>query len=296
MQPGLVVNLRFTARPCNLRGKVQMKIGNKIFDFENEAYIMGILNVTPDSFSDGGKFNTVETAVKQAGKMILEGAHIIDIGGESTRPGHAEVDAQTEINRVVPVIQALVATYDTPISIDTSKAQVARAAIEAGANLINDVWGFKKDPAIASVAAEYGIPCCLMHNRTEANYHNLIPEILEDLKESINIALKAGLDKENIMIDPGIGFAKTVSENLVVMHHLEDFLSLDYPVLLGTSRKSMIGKTLNLTATERVEGTLATTVFGYMKGCRIFRVHDVKENLRALRMTEAMVNLPNINK
>ncbi len=273
-----------------------MKIGNKIFDFEKEAYVMGILNVTPDSFSDGGKYNTLETAIKQAGKMILEGAHIIDIGGESTRPGHSEVDAKTEISRVVPVIQALVATYDTPISIDTSKAEVAKAAIEAGADLINDVWGFKKDPDIASIAAHYNIPCCLMHNRIQADYKNLIPDILDDLKESINIALASGVSKENILIDPGIGFAKSLEENLVVMNRLDDFLDLGYPILLGTSRKSMIGKTLNLTARERVEGTIATTVYGYMKGCRIFRVHDVKENLRALQMTEAMVYPKDISK
>jgi len=260
------------------------------FDFNKKSYIMGILNVTPDSFSDGGRFTSLEKALEQAGKMIEEGAHIIDVGGESTRPGHQEVSINEEISRVVPVIKALKKTFHTPVSIDTSKSQVAEAAILAGASLINDVWGFKRDPKIAKVAAQYKVCCCLMHNRVKQDYTDLIEDIKTDLTASINLALEAGVPKENIMIDPGIGFAKTVDDNLVTMKHLEELLSLDYPLLLGTSRKSMIGLTLDLPANERLEGTIATTVLGYQKGCRIFRVHDVKENLRALRMTEAILN------
>ncbi len=265
-----------------------MKIGNTIFDFDNNSYIMGILNVTPDSFSDGGKFNNVDTAVAKALTMVEEGAHIIDVGGESTRPGHEELSVQEEINRVVPIIEILAKSISVPISIDTSKESVAKAAILAGASLVNDVWGFKKDPDIASITAKYKVPCCLMHNRTNANYSNLIDDMIIDLNESINLAISAGIPKENIIIDPGIGFAKTVENNLFVMKHLDTFKKLNLPILLGTSRKSMIGLTLDLPVDKRLEGTIATTVVGYLKGCRLFRVHDVKENLRALRMTEAM--------
>ncbi len=265
-----------------------MKIGNTTFDFDNNSYIMGILNVTPDSFSDGGKFNNVDTAVAKALTMVEEGAHIIDVGGESTRPGHEELSVQEEINRVVPIIEILAKSISVPISIDTSKESVAKAAILAGASLVNDVWGFKKDPDIASITAKYKVPCCLMHNRTNANYSNLIDDMIIDLNESINLAISAGIPKENIIIDPGIGFAKTVENNLFVMKHLDTFKKLNLPILLGTSRKSMIGLTLDLPVDKRLEGTIATTVVGYLKGCRLFRVHDVKENLRALRMTEAM--------
>lgn len=266
-----------------------MKIGNTHFDFNNDAYIMGILNVTPDSFSDGGHFNTLEHAVEQAKKMIEDGVHIIDIGGESTRPGHEIVEIDEEISRVVPVIEAIRKLSDIPISIDTSKSAVAEAAIKAGASMVNDVWGFKKDPELATVTAKYNVPCCLMHNRNNSNYHHLIEDMKSDLLESIDIAVKAGVAHEQIMIDPGVGFAKTLADNLAVMKNLDVFNDLGYPVLLGTSRKSMIGLTLDLPVDERLEGTLATTVLGYIKGSRIFRVHDVKENLRALKMTQAMV-------
>lgn len=263
-------------------------IGSKTFDFSSNSYIMGILNVTPDSFSDGGKFTTVENAVTQALKMIEEGAAIIDIGGESTRPGHETLAIQEEINRVVPIIEALSSRTDIPISIDTSKSQVAEAALQAGAVMINDVWGFKKDPLLANVAAKHKVPCCLMHNRDNKDYDSLMTDLLSDIKESVQLALDAGVNANNIMIDPGIGFAKTVEDNLEVMKNLEQLQTLGYPILLGTSRKSMIGLTLDLPVDERLEGTIATTVLGYTKGCRIFRVHDVKENLRAMLMTQAM--------
>lgn len=267
-----------------------MKIGSKYFDFEHQGYIMGILNVTPDSFSDGGKFNSINEALQHAKEMIKQGASIIDVGGESTRPGHEELTSEEEIQRVVPIIKALAAAIEVPISIDTSKSEVAKAAIMAGASMINDVWGFKKDHQLAAVAADHNVPCCLMHNRENKNYNNLIEDMKIDLEESIHIAIRAGVKPENIMLDPGIGFAKTLEDNLTVMKHLDAFITLGYPILLGTSRKSMIGLTLDLPVTERLEGTIATTVLGFSKGCKIFRVHDVKENLRALKMAEAILN------
>lgn len=266
-----------------------MKIGNKDFEIGKRTYIMGILNVTPDSFSDGGKFNNLEAAIKHAKEMIEEGADIIDVGGESTRPNHIPVSEEEEIQRIVPIIKALSKEIDVPISIDTYKGKVAEEAVKAGAALINDVWGFKKDPYIAEVAAKYNVPCCLMHNRENTDYSNLMEDVLNDLKESIDIALKAGVKPENIMVDPGVGFAKTYENNLDVMNHLEDFADLGYPVLLGTSRKSTIGKALDLPEDQRVEGTMATTVVGIMKNCDFVRVHDIRENKRAAVMTDAIV-------
>lgn len=272
-----------------------MIIGKQHFDFDRQGYIMGILNITPDSFSDGGKYTSTEAAINQALLMEKEGAAIIDIGGESTRPGHTELSEEEEIDRVVPVIEALIPRLSIPISIDTSKSKVAEAAIKAGAALVNDVWGFKRDPRLAAVTSSYNVPCCLMHNRTEkihlpkgSEAEILIKTMLDELQESIDIALAAGIKKDQILLDPGIGFAKTLEDNLQTMQSLAQFLSLGYPVLLGTSRKSMIGLTLDLPVDQRVEGTIATTVYGYIQGCRLFRVHDVKENYRALQMVSAM--------
>lgn len=266
-----------------------MRIGTKSFDIGKQTYVMGILNVTPDSFSDGGRFNNTASAVEQAKLMVQQGADIIDIGGESTRPNHTPVGEEEELQRVVPIIEAIRRELDVPISIDTYKGRVAEAAIKAGANLINDVWGFKKDPYIAEVAARYGVPCCLMHNRDNAEYKDLIADMITDLQESIDIAHKAGVKKEDIILDPGIGFAKTYEMNLEVMRKLEKLTKLGYPLLLGTSRKSMIGITLDLPADQRVEGTIATTVMGIMKGCDFIRVHDVLENKRACVMTDAII-------
>lgn len=266
-----------------------MKIGKKDFQIGKKTYIMGILNVTPDSFSDGGKFNNFDLAIRHAKEMIEEGADIIDVGGESTRPGHTQVSTEEEISRIVPIIKALVKEIDIPISIDTYKGAVAEEAIKAGASLINDIWGFKKDSYIAEVAAKYDVPCCLMHNRDNTDYNNLMEDVLNDLRESIDIALKAGVKPENIMTDPGIGFGKTHEQNLEVMNHLEELSTLGYPVLLGTSRKRIIGNTLDLPVDQRVEGTVATTVIGIIKSCDFVRVHDVKENYRAAVMTDAIV-------
>src|SRR5471030_921176 len=242
-----------------------MKIGNREFKIGERTYVMGILNFTPDSFSDGGIFNNIDTALAHIEKMIEDGADIIDVGGESTRPNHIQVGEDEEINRVIPIIKAIREKFDIPISIDTYKAKVAEKALEAGANLINDVWGFKREKDIAKVAAKYNVPCCLMHNRDNKDYKNLIEDILEDLKESIKIAKDAGVKDENIILDPGIGFAKTYNQNLETMSNLERLRELGYPILLGTSRKSMIGLTLDLPVEERVEGTVATTVIGIMK-------------------------------
>lgn len=265
-----------------------MKIGNQFFDFEKNAYIMGILNVTPDSFSDGGRYHSVDKAVRHALQMVSEGADIIDIGGESTRPNHTSVSAAEECQRVVPVIEKLVQQTDIPLSIDTSKSLVAKEALAAGATMVNDVWGLKKDPGMAKTIQTYQVPCCLMHNRTGPTYDDFINDVLADLEQSLAIAASAGIPTDQIIIDPGIGFAKSLDQNLSLMNHLEQLQKFNLPLLLGTSNKSMIGLTLNLDIANRLEGTLATTVIGYLKGARIFRVHQVQENKRALSMTQAI--------
>lgn len=266
-----------------------MKIRNQIFDLENNIYIMGILNVTPDSFSDGGRFNHIDAALKHAEVMLEEGADMIDIGGESTRPGHEPVSEEDEIARVIPVIEAIRQRFDVPISIDTYKAKTGRLALEAGADLINDVWGFRREPALADVTAEFDVPCCLMHNRDNMDYTNLLEDIISDLQLSVDLALGAAVARDNIILDPGIGFAKEQADNLYMMKHLEDLKNaFDLPILLGTSRKRMIGNVLDLPTDERVEGTVATTVIGVMQGCSIFRVHDVKANRRAALMAHAI--------
>lgn len=266
-----------------------MRIGNKEFNIGERTYIMGILNVTPDSFSDGGKFNEIEAAVAQAKKLIKDGADIIDIGGESTRPGAEYVTEEEEIKRVVPIIKAIKEQLDVIISIDTYKSKTAEEAVKAGADIINDIWGAKYDKNIAKVAAKYNVPIILMHNRQPKPYENLMKDVVADLQESIDIVIEAGVKKENIILDPGIGFAKTYEENLIVMNNCEIIKEMGYPILLGTSRKSMIGLTLNLPVNERVEGTLATTVMGIMKGMEFIRVHDVLENKRVAVMTDAIL-------
>ena len=266
-----------------------MRIGNKEYKLGERTYIMGILNVTPDSFSDGGKFNEIEAAVRQAKKLVEDGADIIDVGGESTRPGAEYVTEEEEIKRVVPIIKAIKKELDVTISIDTYKSKTAEEAIKAGADIINDIWGAKYDKNIAKVAAKYNVPIILMHNREDKSYENLMEDVINDLQESIDIALEAGVKKENIILDPGIGFAKTYEENLMVMNKCEVIKAMGYPVLLGTSRKSMIGLTLNLPVNERVEGTLATTVMGIMKGMEFIRVHDVLENKRVAVMTDTIL-------
>jgi len=262
------------------------------FDLEIGArtLIMGILNVTPDSFSDGGNFNNVGHALNHAIAMVKEGADIIDVGGESTRPGSDEVDEKEELKRVVPVIQELKRFINKPISIDTYKANVAEAALEAGANIINDVWGFQRQPEIAHVAAKYNVPVILMHNQSGTEYDTDIIEAMKAFFEvSVNIALEAGVKKENIILDPGIGFGKNLEQNIEVMRRLDEFQSLGYPILLGISRKSIIGKTLDLPTHDRLEGTIALNTLGIQLGAEIIRVHDIKENVKAAKMVDAVV-------
>lgn len=267
-----------------------MLIGNRNFETGNHTYVMGILNVTPDSFSDGGRFNQIDAALYRVEEMIHDGADIIDVGGESTRPGYEQISEEEEIARVVPVIEQIKSRFDIPLSLDTYKASVADAGIRAGIDLINDIWGLKADADMAAVIAKSELPCCLMHNRKEAVYQNYIADVLADLEDSLEIAERAGIARENIMLDPGIGFAKTYEQNLLLLQQLEAMHSFGCPILLGTSRKSVIGLTLNVPATERVTGTVATTVMGVMKGCSFVRVHDIKENVEAIKMTEAVLH------
>lgn len=266
-----------------------MNIGNREFDIKNKTYIMGILNVTPDSFSDGGRFNELDAALFHTEEMIREGADIIDIGGESTRPGYTVITETEEIERVVPVIEKVTVNFDIPVSIDTYKSAVAEAALKAGAHMVNDIWGLKKDPEMAAVIARSGAACCLMHNRENTDYGDFMADMIKDLAESVKIAESAGISREKVMIDPGVGFAKTYEQNLMAINNVEALHQLDLPVLLAASRKSVVGLALDLPKDQRLEGTLATTVMGVMKGCAFVRVHDIKENKRAILMTEAIL-------
>lgn len=266
-----------------------MRIGSREFDKKHHTYIMEILNVTPDSFSDGGRFNHIEAAIKHAGEMIAEGADVIDVGGESTRPGYTKISDEEEISRVVPVIEAIKQRFDVPVSIDTYKSEVAKAAAAAGADLINDIWGLKYDNKMAEVIAENNLACCLMHNRTNTEYSNFMEDMKQDLKETIAIARKAGIADDRIILDPGVGFAKSYENNLEVIRRLGELKELGYPLLLGTSRKSVIGLTLDVPAAERVIGTTVTTVMAVQAGCMFVRVHDIKENRQAIEMAEAIL-------
>jgi dihydropteroate synthase len=286
-----------------------LQIGSFTFHWGSRTYIMGILNVTPDSFSGDGiiaKGDAVDFSVKQAGDFLEGGADILDVGGESTRPGSAPVNADEEMERVIPVIEALRKNFpETLISIDTYKASVAEAAIQAGARIVNDVWGFRADAEIASAAAKHKTPVILMHNRSNpasvevreklggayigAEYRDLIEEVKRELLASVEIAKKAGVEENAILLDPGIGFGKTREHNLELINRLDEIRSLGYPIVLGTSRKSFIGFTLDLPPDQRIEGTAATVAVGITRGADIIRVHDVKEMARVARMTDAMV-------
>lgn len=267
-----------------------MIIGNRYFDTRNRTYVMGILNVTPDSFSDGGRYNEMDAALFHAEEMIAEGADVIDIGGESTRPGYTMISAEEEIERTAPVIRAMKERFDVPVSIDTYKSKVASAAIEAGVDMINDIWGLKYDKDMAKVIADSGKACCLMHNREKAEYTDFFSELLNDLEGVLRTAKQAGIAAQKIMIDPGVGFGKNYQQNLEVLCRLREMQQWGYPVMLGTSRKSVIGLTLGLPPEERVEGTIVTSVLAVENRCAFVRVHDVKENVRAIRMIEAIYN------
>ncbi|KXG08241.1 Dihydropteroate synthase [Anoxybacillus sp. P3H1B] len=266
-----------------------IQCGPYTLDIKQKTIIMGILNVTPDSFSDGGKFNAIDRAVEHAKQLVDAGADIIDIGGESTRPGAEKVALEEELKRVIPVVKALANEIKVPISVDTYKAEVAKQAIEAGAHIINDIWGAKADTKMAEVAAHYQVPIILMHNRHQVDYRDLINDMISDLLESVELAKKAGVKDENIILDPGIGFAKTAEHNLQVMRHLDKFVQLGYPLLLGTSRKSFIGHVLDLPVHERMEGTGATICLGIAKGVHIVRIHDVQPIARMAKMMDAMI-------
>ena len=267
-----------------------MYIGGQEFATSGKTYIMGILNVTPDSFSDGGKYSGRDAALKHVEEMIRDGMDILDIGGESTRPGYTKISVEEEADRVVPVIEAVKSRFAIPVSLDTYKYQVARAGIQAGADLINDIWGLRYDEGqMAETIAKSGLPCCLMHNLAEADYGDFMEDLASDLAETLRIAEAAGIREDRIILDPGVGFGKTYDNNLEVINRLESLHIFNCPLLLGTSRKSVIGLTLDLPAGERLEGTLVTSVFGVIKGCSFLRVHDVKENKRAVQMAEAIL-------
>ncbi len=265
-----------------------MIIANR--EFKDHTYIMGILNVTPDSFSDGGRYADIDNALKHTEQMIKDGADIIDIGGESTRPGYTHITPDEEMQRVCPVIERIKQNFDTPVSIDTYHHATALAAVKSGADLINDIWGLQYDNGeMAAVAAEYSVPVCIMHNRKEAVYSDFLNDVLADLSKSISIAINAGISRDKLITDPGIGFAKSFEQNLMLTNNVEILHKLGLPILLGTSKKSMIGLALDLPADQRCEGTLVTTVFAVQKGCLFVRVHDVKENKRAVIMTEKLM-------
>lgn len=266
-----------------------MQIGNKEFQTTNKTYVMGILNVTPDSFSDGGQYQKVDLALKHVEKMVLEGADIIDIGGESTRPSHTPITEAEEIERVMPVIEGIKSRFDIPISLDTYKPAVAKAGIDAGIDFINDIWGLQYDEEMATVIAGSKLPCCLMHNRKEATYTNFMRDIESDFGRTIQLAQNAGIENDKIILDPGIGFGKSQEQNLFLLNSLQELYMYGYPLLLGVSRKSVIGNVLNLPVEDRLEGTLATTVLAVIKGCMFIRVHDIEANVRAIQMMEAIL-------
>jgi dihydropteroate synthase len=289
-----------------------LQVGKHTFNWGTRTYVMGILNITPDSFSgDGllpgeGRDEGVSAALEQARHFLADGADILDVGGESTRPGSEPVSAEDELERVIPVIEAISKEFsDALISVDTYKARVAEAAFKAGAHLLNDVWALRADPALASVAAAYRVPVILMHNRSNpasveirqqlgnayigSAYENLMEDVKRELLSSVDLALKAGVEETRILLDPGVGFGKTRQHNLELINRLDQVRSLGYPVLLGTSRKSFIGFTLDLPPDQRVEGTAATVAVGIVRGADIIRVHDVREMARVARMTDAIV-------
>lgn len=265
-----------------------MIIGNKEFDTRNHTYIMGILNVTPDSFSDGGKHMGRDRALFRVEEMLKEGMDILDIGGESIRPGYIPISEAEEEERVLPVLEAIKASFDVPVSLDTYKAGVAAAGIKAGADLINDIWGLQHDPAMGKLIAESNAACCLMHNRKEADYDRFMEDVAADLTHIIRRAKEAGISDDKIILDPGVGFGKTYEQNLTVIKRLDELGRLGYPLLLGTSRKSVIGLTLDAEPEDRLIGTVVTGVFGILKGCSFLRVHDVKAHVQAVKMAEAI--------
>ena len=253
------------------------------------TYVMGIINVSPDSFSGDGFDCNIQGVIDQGLRFQTEGADILDLGAQSTRPGYQEITDDEELRRLMPALEGLIDTVDIPISVDTHKPVIAKAAIETGASMINDIWGLKYNPDIALISAEYETPIVMMHNQSTTDYSDLIPNMLESLNSSINLALQSGVAKRNIIIDPGIGFGKTPDQNLEIIKRLKEFLTLGYPILIGTSRKSTIGYILDAPPDQRIEGTASTIALSIAEGVDIIRVHDVKEMVKVSRMTDAIV-------
>ena len=265
------------------------RCGSMEFNWGERTFIMGIVNFTPDSFSGDGLGNDIDAALSQARRFIEEGADIIDVGGESTRPESAPISADEEAKRVIPLIEKLAKEATVPISIDTYRSEVARRALEAGAAMVNGVWGFQRDEKLPQVAAECGVPVVITSNQRETAYDEILPEVIASLRKDINLALDAGVAWENIIIDPGIGFGKTVEGNLELIRRLGELKVLGRPILLGTSRKSVIGLVLDLPADQRLEGTAATIALGIANGADMVRVHDVLQMVRVSKMTDAIV-------
>jgi len=264
------------------------RCGNTNFRWGERTYVMGIINVSPDSFSGDG-LSTVDAAVAQAERFVDEGADILDIGGESTRPNSAPITVDEEMRRVIPVLEKLAGQVKVPLSVDTYKFEIARRAVAAGVDMLNDIWGLKQEPRLAGLAAEQGLPIILMSNQRDKPEKNIVQAVLSDLKRAIDLALDAGVPWDNIIIDPGVGFGKTLEQNLELVHRLHELKALGRPVLLGTSRKSMIGLVLDLPPEQRLEGTAATVAIGIAGGADIVRVHDVKEMMRVCKMSDAIV-------
>lgn len=261
---------------------------NATFHWGERTYAMGIVNVSPDSFSGDG-LDSVDAAVAQAQRFVTEGVDILDVGGESTRPGSSPISVDEELRRVIPVLERLIGKVKVPLSVDTYKFDVARKALDAGAEMINDIWGLKKEPRLAKLAADRGAPIILMSNQRDKPRHNIVSAVIEDLKRSIDLALDSGVPWENIIVDPGIGFGKTLEQNLELVRRLDELKVLGRPILLGTSRKSMIGSILDLPPEQRLEGTAATIAIGIAKGADMVRLHDVREMIRVCRMSDAII-------
>lgn len=271
-----------------------MIIGNRKFE-QNQFYIMGILNVTPDSFSDGGRYATLDKAMYQTERMVKEGASLIDVGGESTRPGYVPISVEEEIQRVSPVIEGIRERFDIFVSLDSSKSKVVEA-VAPHIHLANDIYGLKSDAVMADVIARYHLSCCLMHNRKERDYKEFWLEVQKDLQESIEIAEKAGISKDRIMVDPGVGFAKDYSQNLMCINRVGELKQWGCPVMMATSNKGFIGQVTGAEVGSRTHGTVATTVTAALNGATFFRVHDVKANREALDMVKSILEERVVNR
>ena len=265
-----------------------MRCGNAVFTWGERTYVMGIVNVAPDSFSGDG-LSDADAAVAQGKRLVAEGADIVDVGGESTRPNYTPVSVEEELRRVLPVVERLARDLPVPVSVDTYKSVVAREAVAVGARMVNDVWGLKRDPALAKVAAENGVPLVVTQNQRDGRFRDFVPDLVADLRRSVQVALYAGVERGNIIVDPGVGFGKTVDQNLEIVRRLAELKTLGFPILLGTSRKSFIGLVLALPAEQRLEGTAASVAIGIANGADMVRVHDVAQMVRVVRMSDAIV-------